>query len=133
MSLLGSDNSMLGRSYDNLAVTEAMLEKFTESEALYREALKLRDADEALNLRNLARVLSTQGKNTEAQPLYSRALAVLDAGNNQNADLLPVILSEYADLLRDLKRPLDAAKLDQRLKVGPQAPAGKRAPIAAKQ
>jgi tetratricopeptide (TPR) repeat protein len=124
---------MLGRSYDNLGVTEAMLEKFTESEALYREALKLRDADEALNLRNLARVLSTQGKNTEAQPLYSRALAVLDAANNQNADLLPVILSEYADLLRDLRRPLDAAKLDQRLKGGPQVPAGKRAPVAAKQ
>jgi tetratricopeptide (TPR) repeat protein len=124
---------MLGRSYDNLAVTEAMLEKFADAEALYREALKLRDGDDALNLRNLARVLAAQGKSAEAQPLYSRALIVLDAGNYQNSDLLPVILSEYADLLRDLKRPADAAKLDQRLKGGKQSPPGKRPPVAAKQ
>jgi len=133
IDLLGSDSPMLGRSYDNLAVTEAMLEKFADAEALYREALKLRDGDDALNLRNLARVLAAQGKSAEAQPLYSRALIVLDAGNYQNSDLLPVILSEYADLLRDLKRPADAAKLDQRLKGGKQVPQGKRPPVAAKQ
>ena len=69
IDLLGSDSPMLGRSYDNLAVTEAMLEKFADAESLYREALKLRDGDDALNLRNLARVLAAQGKSAEAQPL----------------------------------------------------------------
>ena len=44
-----------------------------------------------------------------------------------------MILSEYSDLLRDLKRPADAAKLDQRLKGGKQLPQGKRPPVAAKQ
>jgi tetratricopeptide (TPR) repeat protein len=133
LKLLGPDSPELGRAYDNLAVTEAMLRKFADSEALYREALRLRDSDDALNLRNLARVLIAQDKNAEAQPLYSRALTAMDAGNPQNSDLLPVILSEYADLLRDLKRPADAAKLEQRLKGGKQVPRSKQPPVAAKQ
>jgi tetratricopeptide (TPR) repeat protein len=130
---LGLDSALLARCYDNLAVTEAMLEKYAESEGLYREALKLRDYDDALSLRNVALVITAQRKNAEAQPFYSRALAVLDVGNYQDSDLLPVILSEYAGLLRDLKRPTDAGKLDQRLKGGAQVPPGKRPPVAAKQ
>lgn len=98
-----------------------------------RGALKLRDADDALSIRNVALVLSAQNKNAEAQPFYARALAVLDAGNTENPELLKVILTEYSSLLRDLKRPLDAAKLDQRLKGGKQVPQGKRPPVAAKQ
>jgi hypothetical protein len=81
----------------------------------------------------VALVITAQRKNAEAQPFYSRALAVLDVGNYQDSDLLPVILSEYAGLLRDLKRPTDAGKLDQRLKGGAQVPPGKRPPVAAKQ
>jgi len=128
LKLPGSDNPELARAYDNLAVTEAMLEKYAESETHYREALKLRDADDTLSLRNLALVLTAQNKSAEAQPLYSRALAVLDAGNSTDPEFLKLILTEYSTLLRDLKRPADAAKLDQRLKQ-----AGKQAPIAAKQ
>jgi tetratricopeptide (TPR) repeat protein len=138
LKLPGSDNPELARAYDDLAVTEAMLEKYAEAEAHYREALKLRDADDTLSLRNLALVLTAQNKNAEALPLYSRAMAVLDAGNNGDPEFLKVILTEYSSLLRDLKRPADAAKLDQRLKqVGKQAPPnkqmGKQAPVAAKQ
>jgi tetratricopeptide (TPR) repeat protein len=128
LKLPGSDNPELARAYDDLAVTEAMLEKYTEAEAHYREALKLRDADDTLSLRNLALVLTAQKKNAEAQPLYSRALTVLDAANNADPEFLKVILSEYSTVLRDLKRPADAAKLDQRLKQ-----AGRQAPVAAKQ
>jgi len=39
-----------------------------------------------------------------------------------------VILTEYSALMRDLKRPIDAAKLEQRMKQ-----TAKQAPIAAKQ
>ena len=132
LKLPDSDNPELGRAYDNLAVTEAMLEKYMEAETHYREALKLRDADDTLSLRNLALVLTAQGKNAEAQPLYSRALSVLDAGSNADPKLLKEVLTEYSALLRDVKRPADAAKLDQRLKqAGKQPP--KQAPVAAKQ
>ena len=131
LKLAGSDHPELARAYDNLAVTEAMLEKYSESEGHYREALKLRDADDTLSLRNLALVLTAQNKNAEAQPLYSRALLVLDSGNNADPEFFKLVLTEYSTLLRDLKRPLDAAKLEQRLKQGKQVP--KQVPIAAKQ
>jgi tetratricopeptide (TPR) repeat protein len=138
IKLPGVDNPELARAYDDLAVTEAMLEKYTAAEAHYREALKLRDADDALSLRNLALVLTAQNKNSEALPLYTRALAILDAGNNGDPEFVKVILTEYSTLLRDLKRPADAAKLEQRLKkAGKQAPPDKQtprqAPVAAKQ
>jgi len=132
LKLPSADNPELARAYDDLAVTEAMLEKYADAEKHYREALKLRDADDTLSLRNLALALTAQNKNAEAQPLYSRALAVLDAGNNADPEVLKTILTEYSALLRDLKRPADAAKLDQRLKqAGKQTP--KSAPVAAKQ
>jgi|GEM_PF-5450246 tetratricopeptide (TPR) repeat protein len=138
LKLPGSDNPELARAYDDLAVTEAMLEKYAKAEAHYREALKLRDADDTLSLRNLALVLTAQNKSAEALPLYTRALAVLDAGNNGDPEFLKVILTEYSSLLRDLKRPADAAKLDQRLKqvdrpAAPDKQTPKPAPLAAKQ
>jgi len=138
LKLPGSDNPELARAYDDLAVTEAMLEKYAKAEAHYREALKLRDADDTVSLRNLALVLTAQNKSAEALPLYTRALAVLDAGNNGDPEFLKVILTEYSSLLRDLKRPADAAKLDQRLKqvdrpAAPDKQTPKPAPLAAKQ
>ena len=135
LKLPGSDTPVLARTYDNLAVTEAMLEKYMEAETLYREALKLRDLDDILSIRNVALVLTAQNKNAEAQPLYSRALATLDAPTNENADLLKLILTEFSAVLRDLKRPAEAAKLEQRLnKQPPQSKQGtKQAPVAAKQ
>jgi tetratricopeptide (TPR) repeat protein len=123
-----------------------MLEKYAEAEAHYREALRLRDADDTASLRNLALVLTAQSKNAEALPLYSRALGVLDAGkndagnhgdNNGDPEFLKVILTEYSGLLRDLKRPAEAAKLEQRLKqagkASPDKQTPRQAPIAAKQ
>ncbi len=133
-SLLEPGNSMLARSYDNLAVTEAMLEKLDEAEPLYREALKLRDGEDAMGLHNLALVLVGRGKSAEAEPLYGRALALLDLPGNENAELLKQVLTEYASLLRDLKRPADAVKLETRLKAGKPAPQVKRPPpVASKQ
>ena len=132
-ALLEPGNPLLARGYDNLAVTEAMLKNYEESERLYREALKLRDGEDALSLRNLALILVARDKPAEAEPLYSRALAVLDAPNNENPELLKQLLPEYVSLLRDLKRPGEAARLDIRAKGGKQPPAAKRPPVDAKQ
>ena len=65
--------------------------------------------------------------------MYKRALSVLDAPNNEHPDLLKDVLTEYADLLRNLKRPAEAARLDNRLKGDKQVPQGKIPPVAAKQ
>ncbi len=133
VSLLGPDNAMLVRSYDNLAVTEARLEKYEEAEKLYREALRLSDSENATSLHDLALILVAREKPSEAEPLYKRALSVLDAPNNEHPDLLKDVLTEYADLLRNLKRPAEAARLDNRLKGDKQVPQGKIPPVAAKQ
>jgi tetratricopeptide (TPR) repeat protein len=133
LNLLGPESSMLVRSYDNLAVTEARLEKYEEAEKLYREALKLSDSENATSLHDLALILVAREKPADAEPLYKRALAVLDAPNNENPNLLKDVLTEYADLLRGLKRPAEAAKLDNRLKGDKQVPQGKTPPVAAKQ
>jgi tetratricopeptide (TPR) repeat protein len=132
-SLLEPSNPLLARAYDNLAVTEAMLQKYDQAEPLYREALKLRDSEDALSLRNLALILVARGKPADADPLYSRALGILDAPNNENPDLLKQVLAEYSSVLHDLKRPVEAAKLDNRLKGAKPVPAAKRPPVAAKQ
>lgn len=131
--LLAPDNPMLGRSYDNLAVTEAQLEKYEEAEKLYRAALKVSDGENASSLRSLALILVAREKPADAEPLYKRALAVLDAPNNENPEMLKAVLGEYADVLRDLKRPAEAAKLDNRLKGDKQVPQGKAPGVAAKQ
>jgi tetratricopeptide (TPR) repeat protein len=133
LTLLGPENPMLARSYDNLAVTEAQLEKYEEAEKLYRAALKLSDGENASSLRSLALILVAREKPADAEPLYRRALAVLDAPNNDNPDMLKAVLGEYADVLRDLKRPAEAAKLDNRLKGDKQVPQAKAPPLAAKQ
>ena len=131
-SMLHPDDALLARSYDNLAVTEAMLEKYAEVEVLYRAALKLRDGDDAIGLHDLALILVQRGKAAEAEPLYGRLVTILDAPGNANPDLQPQVLTEYASLLRDLKRPVEAGKLESRLK-GKQTMASKQAPSAAKQ
>jgi len=132
-TLLGPSNPLLARSYDNLAVTKAMLKKYEESETLYREALKLRDGEDALSLRNLGLVLVARDKQSDAEPLYSRALAILDTPANDNAELTKEILKEYASLLRDLKRPVEAVRLENRLKGGKQPPPPRPRSIDAKQ
>jgi tetratricopeptide (TPR) repeat protein len=131
--MLGPENPMLARSYDNLAVTEAQLEKYEEAEKLYRAALKLVDAENASSLRSLALILVARQKPADAEPLYKRALAVLDAPNNDSPDMLKVVLGEYADVLRDLKRPAEAAKLENRLKGDKQVPQSKAPLVATKQ
>jgi tetratricopeptide (TPR) repeat protein len=114
--LLGPDNPLLATSYENLGVTEAALQKYDEAEKLYIAALRLRDADDVNALRNLAVVKVELQKYAQAEPLYRRALAALDSPYPQKSDKLPDVLSEYSEVLRKLKRPIDASKLDMRLK-----------------
>ena len=133
-ALLDPGNPLLARGYDNLAVTEAMLKNYEESERLYREALKLRDGEDAMSLRNLALVLVARERQADAEPYYSRALAILDAPANENTDLTKDLLAEYISLLRDLKRPAEAVRLENRLKGGrPAPPPARRPSVDAKQ
>jgi tetratricopeptide (TPR) repeat protein len=115
MQLLGPGNSILAMSYDNLAVTEAALRKYDAAGGLYLEAMKLRDEDDVGSLRNLALILVARGEYKDAEPLFKRALAALDAPYNRGSAQLADVLHDYADLLRQLGRAAEAAKLETRL------------------
>ena len=108
-------------------MTKAALGKYEESEKLYVSALQLRDVDDVNALRNLAVVEVELQKYAEAEPLYRRALVALDSPYTQRFDKLPYVLSEYSEVLRKLKRPIDASKMDTRLK-GLSAKEAKAAP-----
>ncbi len=112
----GADNTLVATSYENLAVTKAALGKYEEAEKLYDSALQIRDVDDVNALRNLAVVEVELQKYAEAEPLYRRALMALDSPYTQRFDKLPYVLSEYSEVLRKLKRPIDASKMDTRLK-----------------
>jgi hypothetical protein len=55
-------------------------------------------------------------KYAEAELLYRRALTALDSPYSQKSEKLADVLSEYSEVLRELKRPTDASKIDSRLK-----------------
>ena len=55
-------------------------------------------------------MLMGRGKSADAESLYSRALSILDQPGNANPELLNQVLTEYATVLHDLKRPADALK-----------------------
>jgi tetratricopeptide (TPR) repeat protein len=99
-----------------MAVTEAALKKYDEAEKLYLEAMKLRDDDDVISLRNLALIRVAKENYKDAEPLFKRALAALDAPYNRASRQLGDLLVDYAAVLRQLGRPVEAAKLDARRK-----------------
>ena len=100
---------------------------------MYRKALKLRDQDDLDSLHNLTLVLEAQEKFKDAEPVYRRALAIVDVPNPEDTERLTDLLSGYAGVLRQLKRPAEAARIEARLKGMPQPAQPKAPPVAAKQ
>ena len=131
--LVGPGNSLLASSYDSLAVVLASLTRYREAEELYRKSLTLRDQDDLDSLRNLTLVLVAQEKYKDAEPVYRRALAMVDVPNPEDTQQLTELLSGYAGVLRQLKRPAEAARIEARLKGLPQPVQSKAPPVAAKQ
>jgi tetratricopeptide (TPR) repeat protein len=135
--LVGLDNPLLARSYDNLAVTKASLDKYAEAEKFYAEALRLRDGEDAASLHNLALARMAQEKFADAEPLLKRVLSMLDEPPNRthqqlDPDFVDKALADYAEVLRQLKRPVEAAKMEARRKAVKQpAPAPRRPTSAA--
>jgi tetratricopeptide (TPR) repeat protein len=115
----GPGNPQLARSLDNIAVTEAMLQKFPESAGHYAEALKIRDGENALNLHHLALIQAANGKPELAEQLYRRLLALLDVPGNENPELRRTAAAEFDAIRREL--------------LSKQGPKGPKSSIAAKQ
>jgi tetratricopeptide (TPR) repeat protein len=98
----GPGNPQLTRNLDNLAVTEAMLQKLVESAEHYGAALKIRDGETALNLHHLALIQAADGHPEAAEPLYRRLLTLLDTPGNGNPELRATAAKEFETIRRDL-------------------------------
>lgn len=122
-SYLGAENALLARNYDNLAVAEAASEKWDESAEHYREALKIRDADAAVNLHQLGMVEIARKDLAASEPFYVRAVELLEFPGNENPDLLKTMRTELEGIQQETKKP----------QISKQAPRAKRPPVAAKQ
>ncbi len=109
LAFWGAGSPQLARNYDNLAVTEAMLQRLPESAAHYAEALKIRDSDSALNLHHLALVQVANGDKEAAEPLYRRLIALLDSPGNADPELQRTAATEFETLRRELQ-PRQALK-----------------------
>jgi tetratricopeptide (TPR) repeat protein len=115
--LAGPNEPSLAINLDNLAYAKASLQKYAEAEALYTRSLALRDSENTGSLRNLAMMRAAQGNFAEAEPLYRRAVAMLDEPQNRDADPKNQIalLDDYAEVMRQLKKPAEAARLEKRM------------------
>ena len=85
----------------------ALQEKYEESESLYAKSLAIRDRDDLGSLHNLALVQMALDKDAEAAGLFKRMVAMLDTPEKEKSGA--PLLKEYADLLRKMHRPREAA------------------------
>jgi tetratricopeptide (TPR) repeat protein len=70
----------------------------------------------AQSLNNLAELYRTQGQYAKAEPLLKRALAIREKALGLKYPYVAIVLENYAELLRKLKRSTEAAPLEARAK-----------------
>jgi tetratricopeptide (TPR) repeat protein len=119
-SSMGARDPALATTLDNLAVVYASQEKFAEAEPLYLRSLALRQKEAVESLNNLALVLEGRSEDAAAERYYRQAVNLAGTlpeppGESVGKhELLAKTLENYATLLRKLKRPLEAAKMEAR-------------------
>lgn len=113
----GPTYPMLAGTLDHLAAVCAAQQKFDKAELYFSQALALREKDVVANLNNVALVAAAQNKHAEAEPYYKSALALMDKPTPKApVELLRGTLENYRDLLTQLQRRADAARIGVKLK-----------------
>jgi tetratricopeptide (TPR) repeat protein len=120
----------LTAAIDNLAVSLAAQQKYTEAQPFYQRSLALREKSTVENLNNFALVLEGAGDPVNAEKQYTMAITIASRipslpGEKSvgEKELLAKSLDNYSTLLRKLKRDDEAAKIEARLKaLGKTAP-----------
>ena len=67
-----------------------------------------------MGLANLGLLYNQQGRYSEAEPLYQRCLTILEKALGPEHPNVAQTLENYAALLRETGRTVDAAKMDER-------------------
>jgi tetratricopeptide (TPR) repeat protein len=118
----GEDNERAAVGHDLLALP-FLFGKPADAETHYRKSLAIRERlygpvhpRVAFSLRNLATVLSMQRRFEEAAAALNRALDIQEGDSGPDSDAVADILSEYADVLREMNQSERAATLQARAK-----------------
>jgi tetratricopeptide (TPR) repeat protein len=106
---------------NNLAGLKAAQGNYDAARPLLERALKIRqtalgthDMRTAESMSNLALLYAAQGNAAAAEPLYQQALAILDKPDESQRGDLDRVLDNYAALLHDTGRDVEADKLEAR-------------------
>ena len=114
---------------NNLAALEAARGRYDAAQPLLERALTIRATglgDEhiltAESMNNLALLYAAQGNASAAEPLYQRAIAVLEKAGGPGKGELDRVLDNYAALLYDTGRDMQAHEMEARARVIRTAP-----------
>jgi tetratricopeptide (TPR) repeat protein len=92
-----------------------MEQRYQEAEQLYKRSLEIRDTEDAASLRNLALVEVGLKNDRDAAADYKRMVAI------PVSDAAPA-LREYAEVLRRMHRPAEAAVVEKKAKAAESKP-----------
>jgi tetratricopeptide (TPR) repeat protein len=116
---LGEQHPLVAETHDALAITQAFQQKYEAAELHYRLGLEIREAHILVSLNNTALARAALEKRKEAEPLYKLALAILERPRETPPDsqAYALTLSNYAGLLEEMGRTMEAARTEARAKL----------------
>jgi tetratricopeptide (TPR) repeat protein len=106
----------LGKLYKTQALYSEAEPFFRRALAIYEQTLGTQHPAVALCLNSLAEDYRLQSKYAEAEPLYQRALAIWEKTFGPSHPNITKVLKSYVTLLRRMRRDVDAAQLEARIK-----------------
>ncbi len=117
-AVLGEQHPLVAGAHDYLAMTLAFQGKYAAAEPHYRRGLDIREGHILASLNNVALVSVAQEKLKEAEPLYKAVLGLLERSRETppGGEVYAQTLGNYAELLEQSGRKVEAARLEARAK-----------------
>jgi tetratricopeptide (TPR) repeat protein len=111
----GLDHPMVALTLEKMTEFYAAQQRYAEAEPLVSEALAIRTVAHLRNLHQCGRVTLMQARLPEADAIYKQAIRIGDDANMPD-DVMDPMLRVHAQILRELKRPAEAAVLEKRVR-----------------
>jgi tetratricopeptide (TPR) repeat protein len=128
MKALGSESVEITSKYQKLAEVYAALDRPVDAEPLVKQVLTTRESETVTSLNTLASIYVARDNFLEAEPLYRLSITILDkrgvlsakhavsGSPDPNLELLADTASDYAELLKKMRRKGEATKLEARIR-----------------
>src|SRR5258708_21669767 len=126
---LGSESVEITSKYQKLAEVYAALDRPVDAEPLVKQVLTTRESETVTSLNTLASIYGARDNFLEAEPLYRLSITILDkrgvlsakhigsaSSADPNLELLADTATDYADLLKKMRRKGEASKLEAHIR-----------------